>query len=72
MGTCFAPWQYAAAVDQCPGVESLASNDTRMRGSVGHAATMVPLFASGPGAERFGGVKETWEIGVLLIEAVGS
>jgi alkaline phosphatase len=36
----------------------------------GHTATMVPLFASGPGAERFGGIKDNWEIGALLIEAV--
>jgi alkaline phosphatase len=35
-----------------------------------HTATMVPLFASGPGAERFGGIKDNWEIGVLLMEAV--
>jgi len=37
----------------------------------GHTASMVPLFASGPGAERFGGVKENWEIGQLLFEAIG-
>jgi alkaline phosphatase len=35
-----------------------------------HTATMVPLFASGPGAEVFGGIKENWEIGQLLMEAV--
>ncbi len=35
-----------------------------------HTATMVPLFASGPGAERFGGVQYNWEIGLLLFEAV--
>jgi alkaline phosphatase len=35
-----------------------------------HTAGMVPLFASGPGAERFGGIKENWEIGKLLREAV--
>ncbi|MCH8922913.1 MAG: alkaline phosphatase, partial [Planctomycetes bacterium] len=28
-----------------------------------HTAAFVPLFASGPGAERFGGLKENWEIG---------
>jgi alkaline phosphatase len=37
----------------------------------GHIATMVPLFASGPGAERFGGIKDNWEIGQLLLDAVG-
>ncbi len=36
----------------------------------GHTAALVPLFASGPGAERFGGLKENWEIGRLLLEAV--
>jgi len=36
----------------------------------GHTAQLVPLFASGPGAERFGGIKENWEIGELLREAV--
>ena len=35
-----------------------------------HTAAFVPLFASGPGAERFGGLKENWEIGRLLLEAV--
>jgi len=35
-----------------------------------HTASMVPLFASGPGAERFGGIKENWMIGRLLLEAV--
>jgi alkaline phosphatase len=36
----------------------------------GHTAQMVPLFASGPGAEVFGGMKENWEIGELLKAAV--
>jgi len=36
----------------------------------GHTATMVPLFASGPGAERFGGIQDNWEIGRLLLETV--
>ena len=31
-----------------------------------HTAQMVPLFASGPGAEKFGGMMENWEIGALL------
>jgi alkaline phosphatase len=35
-----------------------------------HTASMVPLFASGPGAERFGGIKDNWMIGRLLLEAV--
>jgi len=35
-----------------------------------HTAEMVPLFASGPGAERFGGIKENWQVGELLKEAV--
>ena len=36
----------------------------------GHSAAFVPLFAVGPGAERFGGLKENREIGRLLLEAV--
>jgi alkaline phosphatase len=36
----------------------------------GHTATMVPLFASGPGAERFGGIQDNWEIGQLLLETL--
>jgi alkaline phosphatase len=35
-----------------------------------HTAALVPLFAKGPGAARFGGLKENWEIGLLLIDAV--
>jgi alkaline phosphatase len=35
-----------------------------------HTAQMVPLFASGPGAIEFGGIKDNWEIGVLLKAAV--
>jgi hypothetical protein len=29
------------------------------------------LFASGPGAEQFGGIKDNWKIGELLIAVVG-
>jgi alkaline phosphatase len=35
-----------------------------------HTGQMVPLFASGPGAEAFGGIKENWRIGELLKVAV--
>ena len=35
-----------------------------------HTAQMVPLFASGPGAEQFGGMKENWKIGQLLMAIV--
>jgi alkaline phosphatase len=35
-----------------------------------HTAQMVPLFAAGPGAELFGGIKDNWRIGELLIAAV--
>jgi alkaline phosphatase len=35
-----------------------------------HTASMLPLFASGPGAERFGGIKENSQIGQLLLETV--
>ncbi len=36
----------------------------------GHTAALVPLFATGPGAAQFGGLKENWEIGQLLLDAV--
>ncbi len=35
-----------------------------------HTAALVPLFARGPGAERFGGLRENWQIGQLLLQAV--
>jgi alkaline phosphatase len=36
-----------------------------------HTAQLVPLFAKGPGAERFGGVIDNDRVGQLLLEAVG-
>jgi alkaline phosphatase len=30
----------------------------------------LALVASGPGAERFGGIMDNWEIGQLLFEAI--
>jgi alkaline phosphatase len=36
-----------------------------------HTAALVPLFARGPEAERFGGLHDNREIGRLLMEAVG-
>jgi alkaline phosphatase len=33
----------------------------------GHTAAMIPLFAAGPGAEAFGGVRRNDEIGQLLL-----
>ncbi len=36
----------------------------------GHTGALVPLFASGPGAERFGGLKENDEVGRILMELV--
>ncbi|MFV2008083.1 MAG: alkaline phosphatase, partial [Longimicrobiales bacterium] len=35
-----------------------------------HTAALVPLFASGPGAERFAGLKGNDEVGRILIELV--
>lgn len=35
-----------------------------------HTGAMVPLFAFGPGAERFAGIRDNTEIGRLLREAV--
>ena len=36
----------------------------------GHTGAMVPLFAIGPGAERFGGVKENREVGRILLDLI--
>lgn len=36
----------------------------------GHTAEMVPLFAVGPGAEAFGGVRDNDAVGRLLLELV--
>jgi alkaline phosphatase len=36
----------------------------------GHTAALVPLFASGPQAERFGGFRDNTEIGRTLLEIV--
>jgi len=38
--------------------------------SVHHTAAMVPVLATGPGSERFGGIKDNTEIGELLSRAV--
>ncbi|MBA2670222.1 MAG: alkaline phosphatase [Gemmatimonadetes bacterium] len=36
----------------------------------GHTGTMVPLFAFGPGAERFAGIKRNDEVGRILMDLV--
>ncbi len=38
----------------------------------GHTASMVPVFAGGPGAEAFGGWLRNDEVGQLLLRAVGA
>ena len=35
-----------------------------------HTGTLIPLFASGPGAERFSGVIENYRVGEILLEMV--
>ena len=35
-----------------------------------HTGTLIPLFASGPGAERFAGIIENYRIGEILLEMV--
>lgn len=35
-----------------------------------HTAQMIPLFAKGPGAERFGGILDNYRIGILLLDTV--
>lgn len=39
-------------------------------GTRAHTAALVPLFAAGPGAERFGGLKNNEEVGRILLELV--
>ena len=36
-----------------------------------HTGALVPLFASGPGADRFGGIIRNDEVGRILLEMVG-
>ena len=38
--------------------------------TVGHTAAMVPIFAKGPGAERFGGIIANYQVGRILLEMV--
>ncbi|HUE96037.1 MAG TPA: alkaline phosphatase [Longimicrobiaceae bacterium] len=38
--------------------------------NTGHSAAPVPLFAEGPRAEQFGGYRENYEIGRMLMEIV--
>jgi len=37
----------------------------------GHTGTLIPIFASGPGAERFGGIIGNDEVGRVLMELLG-
>jgi alkaline phosphatase len=45
---------------------SLQANYTTSGTAYGHTAQMVPLFADGPGAERFGGILDNAEVGRRL------
>lgn len=61
------------AADHETGGLSLIPSEGTIRANYGwtdHTATLVPLFAIGPGAERFGGLHRNDEIGRLLMEAV--
>lgn len=52
---------------------SIAEQNGQLRAQYGtdyHTGEMVPLFAYGPGAERFGGIKENYQVGRLLMEIV--
>lgn len=40
-------------------------------GATGHSVTLVPLFATGPGAERFDGIHRIEDVGRILLEMVG-
>jgi alkaline phosphatase len=35
-----------------------------------HTAQMTPMFVSGPGSERFGGIIDNWRVGEILMELV--
>lgn len=41
---------------------------TGVYSTTAHTAEMVPLFAYGPGAERFAGIRENYEVGRILLE----
>lgn len=38
--------------------------------TTGHTGQMTPMFAAGPGAGRFGGIKDNFRVGQLLMELV--
>jgi len=38
--------------------------------TTGHTGALVPLFAFGPQAERFGGFRENYEIGRTFLDIV--
>jgi len=38
--------------------------------TIGHTGQMIPLFASGPGAEAFGGMIDNHKVGQMLLEIV--
>jgi alkaline phosphatase len=38
--------------------------------TTGHTAQMTPMFVSGPGSERFGGIIDNWRVGEILMELV--
>ena len=43
----------------------------RMSDTGGHDGTLVPVFAHGPGAQRFAGVLDNTEVPVRIAEALG-
>ncbi len=61
--------QYSESGESHSGTTSERELEARYTGD-SHSASMVPLFASGPGAERFGGIKDNMVIGRLLLEIV--
>jgi alkaline phosphatase len=38
----------------------------------GHTGVLIPIFASGPGAERFGGIIRNDQVGQVLLELLGA
>lgn len=51
--------------------DSVQRFNSRLHYSTGdHTAVIIPIFATGPGAEQFGGLLENREVGRLLLQAV--
>ncbi|HYO46188.1 MAG TPA: hypothetical protein VEY33_05815 [Gemmatimonadota bacterium] len=80
MRTCTAPGQLARVAlayrkrNPSTSIVVLGDHETDSLAAVwsttGDTAEMIPVFAVGPGAERFGGIHTGADIGRLLLDAV--